>query len=124
MTHSSWHRAALALGLLLVAGLHLGGAPAAAPAAAAAPAHECSAGDSAQIDALQHALETDLKVIFVLDPNFELCWERVPVNGLSNATLLPFVRSLRDVFTATPEDPEGWPLEVRCLTFACRLHRL
>ncbi len=39
---------------------------------------------------------SDLEVLFVLDPNFHLCWEKIPVNHLTRAGLLPWVKSLKD----------------------------
>ncbi len=85
---------------------------------------ECAAGGigASQLDelgALRQALRNDLQVILVLDPNFEHCWEAVPVNALSRATLLCWASSLRDVLTATEEEPEGHPLLVSRLAQEC-----
>jgi hypothetical protein len=44
---------------------------------------------------------TELEIAFVLDPNFHLCWESVPVNSLTRAGLLPWVKGLKDFFTGS-----------------------
>jgi len=61
---------------------------------------------------LQHALLHNLTIIFVLDANFARCWERVPVNDLTRGSLLKFAAGLKDVLTATPDNPAGDPLKV------------
>ncbi len=86
-----------------------------AAAAAATPAACASAGGGAQVEALRDALQRNLKVIFVIDPNSDLCWERIPVNALSSATLLRWAGGLRDVLTATAEEPGGELLRVRTI---------
>lgn len=45
------------------------------------------------------SLQNDLTVVFVLDPNFVLCWEVVEIDAFTNATLLPWVRELKDTLT-------------------------
>lgn len=48
-------------------------------------------------------LMKDLQVIFVLDPNFHLCWEHIPVDEYTRATILPWVQGLTDIFAETVE---------------------
>ena len=49
----------------------------------------------------RQSLENDASVIFVLDPNFILCWETVPIDAFTNATLLPWIRELKDALTVS-----------------------
>ncbi len=51
-------------------------------------------------------------IILVLDPNFYLCWEMVPIDTFTNTTLLAWAYELRDPLTAYPHLPEGKCLEV------------
>jgi hypothetical protein len=62
-------------------------------------------------DVLRH-LE-NVNFLFVMDPNCELCYEEVGVDGFTNETLLHWVYRLTDALTATPTNPEGQPLQVR-----------
>lgn len=43
-------------------------------------------------------LSEHLEVVFVLDPNFHLCWEHIPVDDWTRATILPWVKGLKDFF--------------------------
>jgi hypothetical protein len=54
----------------------------------------------------------DIKILFVLDPNFFLCWETVPIDNTTKVTLLPWIASLKDVFDAGPDKPDGADLKV------------
>ncbi len=54
-------------------------------------------------DSSADKLTKDLQVIFVLDPNFYLCWERISVDDLTRATLLHWVGGLTDLFADTVE---------------------
>lgn len=56
---------------------------------------------------------TGMEVLYVLDPNFYLCWESVPVDELSKASLLPWLLELQDLATQTQSHPAGELLEVR-----------
>jgi hypothetical protein len=64
--------------------------------------------------ALKHTdrLVERLQLIFVLDPNFYLCWEELPVNETVRTTILPWLRNLKDVFTRTDAHPNGEYLQV------------
>ncbi|KAK9813200.1 hypothetical protein WJX72_010477 [[Myrmecia] bisecta] len=53
---------------------------------------------------------SNVTAILVLDPNFYLCWEEVPIDTYTNSTLLAWVHGLRDPLTAYPSVPEGQPL--------------
>ena len=59
-----------------------------------------------------HRLMSDLNILFVLDPNFFLCWESILIDE-STEGLLAWVSSLKDVFTRSSESPAGHDLEVR-----------
>ena len=63
---------------------------------------------------VQHAEEvmSDLDILFVLDPNFFLCWESILIDETSKG-LLAWISSLKDVFTRSSESPTGLDLEVR-----------
>lgn len=54
-------------------------------------------------DSSADKLLKDLQVIFVLDPNFHLCWEHIPVDDFTRATVLPWVKGLTDIFAETVE---------------------
>ena len=68
---------------------------------------------SAQLH-VQHVegLMSDINILLVLDPNFFLCWESILIDETTKDTLLPWVSSLRDVFTSSSESPAGLDLEV------------
>ncbi len=55
---------------------------------------------------------SDLDILFVLDPNFFLCWESILIDETSKG-LLAWISSLKDVFTRNSESPTGLDLEVR-----------
>ncbi|BDA47174.1 hypothetical protein COCOBI_10-0190 [Coccomyxa sp. Obi] len=57
-------------------------------------------------------LLNDLDILFVLDPNFYLCWEIVTIHEDVRQSLLPWVASLKDVFTATKDHPQGLDLQL------------
>ena len=63
---------------------------------------------------VQHAeqLMSDLGILFVLDPNFFLCWESILIDETTEG-LLAWISSLKDVFTRSSESPTGLDLEVR-----------
>ena len=63
---------------------------------------------------VQHAekVMSDLDILFVLDPNFFLCWETILIDETTDG-LLAWVSSLKDVFTRSSESPAGLDLEVR-----------
>ena len=72
----------------------------------------------------------DISILFVLDPNFFLCWESVPVDQASNTTLLPWILGLKDALSRTADNPDGLDLKVvhsctadagKCLRVACLL---
>lgn len=54
-------------------------------------------------DSSADKLTKDLQVIFVLDPNFHLCWEHIPVDDITRATILPWVGGLTDILAETLE---------------------
>ena len=56
-----------------------------------------------------------MEVLFVLDPNFYLCWESVQLNELSRSSLIPWLLELKDLATQTRSDPSGDPLEVHAI---------
>lgn len=64
---------------------------------------------------VQHVdgLLSELDILFVLDPNFFLCWESIRMDESTKDTLLPWVSSLKDAFTRSSESPAGLDLEVR-----------
>ena len=68
---------------------------------------------SAQLH-VQHVegLMSDINILLVLDPNFFLCWESILIDETTKDTLLPWVSSIRDVFTSSSESPAGLDLEV------------
>ena len=53
-----------------------------------------------------------MEVLFVLDPNFYLCWESVQLDELSRSSLIPWLLELKDFATQTRSYPSGDPLEV------------
>ena len=53
-----------------------------------------------------------IELLYVLDPNFYLCWEAVPIDELSKSSLLPWLLRLRDFATQTIALPAGSLLEV------------
>ena len=55
----------------------------------------------------------DMEVLFVLDPNFYLCWESVNLDELAMSSLIPWLVRLVDVLTQTRSYPAGDSLEVR-----------
>lgn len=55
---------------------------------------------------------SDLDILFVLDPNFFLCWETILIDETTKG-VLAWVSSLKDVFTRSSESPSGLDLEVR-----------
>ena len=55
----------------------------------------------------------DMEVLFVLDPNFYLCWESVKLDELAMSSLIPWLLQLMDVLTQTRSHPAGDSLEVR-----------
>lgn len=55
---------------------------------------------------------SDLGILFVLDPNFFLCWESILIDETTEG-LLAWISSLKDVFTRSSESPTGLDLEVR-----------
>lgn len=59
-----------------------------------------------------HHIVEQLEVIFVLDPNFYLCWEQLPINAETKRTVLPWLRDLKDAFTGTDDNPCGNDLQV------------
>ena len=59
-----------------------------------------------------------VELLYVLDPNFYLCWEAVPVDEMSRSSLLPWLLRMRDFATQTLASPGGDFLEVRLS--ACR----
>ena len=63
---------------------------------------------------VQHAekVMSDLDILFVLDPNFFLCWETILIDETTKG-LLAWVSILKDVFTRSSESPTGLDLEVR-----------
>lgn len=69
---------------------------------------------------VQHVdgLMSELDILFVLDPNFFLCWESILIDDSTKDTLLPWVSSLKDVFTRSSESPEGLELLVRQPAFS------
>ena len=63
---------------------------------------------------------SDINILFVLDPNFFLCWESIVIDETAQG-LLAWVSGLKDVFTRSSESPAGLDLGVRhkpCLTCA------
>ena len=54
-----------------------------------------------------------MEVLYVLDPNFYLCWESVELNQLAMSALIPWLLQVKNVLTQTRDHPEGNPLEVR-----------
>ena len=54
-----------------------------------------------------------MEVLFVLDPNFYLCWESINLDELAMSSLVPWLLQLRDVLTQISSHPSGDPLEVR-----------
>ena len=69
---------------------------------------------------VQHVdgLMSELDTLFVLDPNFFLCWESILIDDSTKNTLLPWVSSLKDVFTRSSENPAGLELLVRHTAFS------
>ena len=59
-----------------------------------------------------------IELLYVLDPNFYLCWEAVPIDEMSRSSLLPWLLRLKDFATQTLASPGGGFLEVR--PSACR----
>ncbi|CAK0779312.1 hypothetical protein CVIRNUC_004740 [Coccomyxa viridis] len=59
---------------------------------------------------LQHEDLSRINLLFVLDPNFFLCWETVLIDDSTKDTLLPWAASLKDVFTKSSESPAGLDL--------------
>ena len=59
-----------------------------------------------------------MRVLFVLDPNFFLCWESVPVDQVSNTTLLPWILGLKDALSRTADYPDGLDLKVNLGVFS------
>lgn len=59
----------------------------------------------------RQSLSNGLSVVYVLDPNFLLCWEIVPVDRFTNTTLLPWLRELKDALTVS-ESGEGEDMQV------------
>ncbi len=55
----------------------------------------------------------NMEVLFVLDPNFYLCWESVNLDELAMSSLIPWLLQLKDALTQTRSHPSGHPLEVR-----------
>ncbi|KAK9806624.1 hypothetical protein WJX73_001273 [Symbiochloris irregularis] len=53
----------------------------------------------------EEALTNQLSVLFVLDPNFVLCWQQITVDAFTNSTLLPWLHGLRDELTVTDYSP-------------------
>jgi hypothetical protein len=53
-----------------------------------------------------------MEVLFVLDPNFYLCWESVQLNELSRSSLIPWLLELKEFATQTRSYPSGDFLEV------------
>lgn len=64
---------------------------------------------------LTDLLQTNLSVLLVLDPNWQLCYETVDIDDFSRSGLLPWVSGLRDALTASPGTPEGNFLKVHNL---------
>lgn len=56
--------------------------------------------------------QSDLSVLLVLDPNWQLCFEEVDVDDFAKGGLLPWVAGLRDALTIHPAKPEGDFLKV------------
>ena len=54
-----------------------------------------------------------IELLYVLDPNFYLCWEAVPIDEMSRSSLLPWLLRLKDFATQTLVSPGGDFLEVR-----------
>ena len=59
-----------------------------------------------------------VELLYVLDPNFYLCWEAVAIDEMSRSFLLPWLLRLKDFATQTLAWPGGDFLEVRLS--ACR----
>jgi hypothetical protein len=61
-------------------------------------------------------LQNGLSVLYVIDPNFHLCWEEIPLDSFTRDTLVRYAYNLRDPLTATHENPKGDYLKVRAST--------
>mmetsp|Transcript_3835 Transcript_3835/g.11075 ORF Transcript_3835/g.11075 Transcript_3835/m.11075 type:complete len:845 (+) Transcript_3835:571-3105(+) len=70
------------------------------------------ADHTAAIYELSQSLASHLSVLWVLDPNFRLCHEAVPVNPLTRGTILSWAAELRDALKAHAGEPYGPYLEV------------
>lgn len=55
---------------------------------------------------------SDMNILFVMDPNFFLCWESILIDETTRG-LLAWVSSLKDPFTRSSESPAGLDLGVR-----------
>ncbi len=77
-----------------------------------------SADSSSAQDVVTRHIQGDISrvasmdVLFVLDPNFYLCWESINLDELATSSLIPWLLQLKDVLTQTRSHPSGYPLEV------------
>jgi hypothetical protein len=55
----------------------------------------------------------EMQVLYVMDPNSDICFEKVYIDDVAAVHLLPWVRGLRDELTRSPSNPEGEELEVK-----------
>lgn len=75
-----------------------------------------SVGQRSTATALQTNLAANLleylEVLYVMDPNSDICFERVYIDDFAAANLLPWVRGLKDELTRTPNNSQGEELKV------------
>lgn len=60
-----------------------------------------------------HSRLANVEVLFVLDPNFYLCWESINLDNLAMSSLIPWLLQLKDSATQTYGHPAGNALEVK-----------
>jgi len=58
------------------------------------------------------ASSTDVFVLLVLDPNWQLCYDNVAIDTWAQEGVLAWVGGLRDALTIGPHNPDGDFLEV------------